>query len=87
MMINVRDNGVNGHYYYNSKKELIRLAGKIESGKLVLNEYVNGKSTGSFIIEKPESFDEKIFWQSADGKKRFNVIVDSKYSLHEFKTK
>lgn len=87
MMINVRDKSVNGHYYYNSKKELISLNGKIENGKLLLKEYVNEKHTGTFIIEKPENFDEKIYWETPDGRKRFNVTVDSKYSLYNLKTK
>lgn len=87
MMINVKDKNVNGYYYYNSKKELIRLTGKIENGKLTLKEFVNEKHTGTFIIEKPENFNEKIYWETADGKKRYNVTIDSKYSLYDLKTK
>lgn len=87
MMINVKDKVVNGHYYYNSKKELISLTGKIENEKLILKEYVNENHTGTFIIEKPESFNEKIYWESPDGKKRFNITIDSKYSLYDLKTK
>jgi len=87
MMINVKDKNVIGHYYYNSKKELISLSGKIEHGKLILKEYVNEKHTGTFIIDKPESFNEIIYWESTDGKKRFNVTIDSKYSLYDLRTK
>ncbi len=29
----------------------------------------------------------KIYWETPDGKKRFNVTVDSKYSLYNLKTK
>jgi hypothetical protein len=48
MMINVKGTNVNGHYYYNSKKEFIRLTGKIENGKLILREYVNEKTYRNF---------------------------------------
>ena len=86
MMINVQGKNVSGHYYYNSKKELIELTGKIGNGKLILKEYVGGNHTGTFIIEKPESFNEKIYWESADRKKRFDITVDSEYSLYDLKT-
>lgn len=86
MMINVEDKNVNGHYYYNAKKELIKLTGKIENGRLILKESFNEKHTGTFIIEKPGSFNEKIYWESPDGKKRFNVTIDSQYSLNDLGT-
>lgn len=86
MMINVLGTNVSGHYYYNAKMELIKLSGKIDNGKLILREYVDGNHTGTFVIEKPESFNERIHWESADRKKRFEVTVDSKYSLYDLKT-
>jgi hypothetical protein len=86
MMINVQGKNVSGHYYYNSKKELIELTGKIDNGKLILKEYVGGNHTGTFVIEKPESFNEKIYWESVDRKKRFDITVDSEYSLYDLKT-
>jgi len=86
MMFNIKDKNANGHYFYNAKKELIKLTGKIENGRLILKESFNEKHTGTFIIEKPEDFNEKIYWESPDGKKRFNVTIDSQYSLYDLRT-
>ena len=85
MMINVKDTIVNGHYFYNSNKELIRLIGKIENGKLILKEYVSEKHTGTFIIEKIDILKKKIFWESPDKKKRFNVTINNSNSLYRLK--
>lgn len=67
-----------GTYFYKRNKQEIQLSGKIEDGlHYVVNEFVNGKNTGTFKMDYGEYDGEHFFsgkW--TNGKKQVNVYLD-----------
>lgn len=67
-----------GTYFYKRNKQDIQLSGKIEDGlHYVVNEFVNGKNTGTFKMDYGEYDGEHFFtgkW--TNGKKQVNVYLD-----------
>lgn len=67
-----------GTYFYKRNKQDIQLSGKIEDGlHYVINEFVNGKNTGTFKIDYGEYDGEHFFtgkW--TNGKRQVNVYLD-----------
>lgn len=67
-----------GTYFYKRNKQEIQLSGKIEDGlHYVVNEFVNGKNTGTFKMDYGEYDGEHFFtgkW--TNGKKQANVYLD-----------
>lgn len=67
-----------GTYFYKRNKQEIQLSGKIEDGlHYVVNEFVNGKNTGTFKMDYGEYDGEHFFtgkWTNR--KKQVNVYLD-----------
>ena len=67
-----------GTYFYKRNKQEIQLSGKTEDGlHYVVNEFVNGKNTGTFKMDYGEYDGEHFFtgkW--TNGKKQVNVYLD-----------
>lgn len=67
-----------GTYFYKRNKQEIQLSGKIEDGlHYVVNEFVNGKNTGTFKMDYGEYDGEHFFtgkW--TNGKKQVNAYLD-----------
>ncbi len=67
-----------GTYFYKRNKQEIQLSGKIEDGlHYVVNEFVNGKNTGTFKMDYGEYDGEHFFtgkW--TNGKRQVNVYLD-----------
>ena len=67
-----------GTYFYKRNKQEIQLSGKIEDGlHYVVNEFVNGKNTGTFKMDYGEYDGEHFFtgkW--TNGKRQVNIYLD-----------
>lgn len=51
------DNSVSGYYYYDKKKQKIKLSGKYTENSIELSEYTDNKNTGHFSLKFKSSYD------------------------------
>lgn len=68
-----------GTYFYERNKQDIQLTGKVDGGRYIINEFVNGKNTGTFDMEYDKYNGEMALngtW--GNGKKKLKVFLEEK---------
>ncbi len=62
LTLSKKDNTVSGYYYYDKKKQKIKLSGKYSNNTIELSEYTNNQNTGNFVLKfETEYTDDGIF--------------------------
>lgn len=79
MRLKQENDSLYGTYFYKRNKQDLQLSGKIEDGRHVINEFVEGKNTGTFQMDLWE-YDGQLSLTGkwSNGKKTFDVYLEDK---------
>lgn len=67
-----------GTYFYERNKQDIQLTGKVNGVRYVINEFVDGKNTGTFTMDSEYNGETVLNGTWSNGKKKLKVSLESK---------